>query len=306
MLSVCPFFRLYFHSVPPFRAGPRQAGFREGTCFSAGAPEIMTAGPGSPMILAIDVGNTSIMVGVFSGEDLVYSFRIDTDRTKSPDDYGIILFGKMDEKDISSSSFTGAVLSCVVTDMQDGMAKLVEKYFGHEPIIVGPETRTGMQIRIYDPQELGADRIANAVAAYHRFGKSVIVVDLGTATTFDCVSEKGEYLGGAIVPGIELSSVALYHGTSKLPKVEPEKPEQAIGKDTVECIQSGLFFGYASMIDGLCAKLREEMGSSPEVVMTGGFAEAMFEECACANRVDEDLALHGLRLLYELNSQILC
>ena len=258
------------------------------------------------MLLAIDVGNTSIKVGVFSGEDLVYSFRVDTDRTKSPDDYGIILFGKMNDKDISSSSLSGAILSCVVTDMEDGMAKLVEKYFGHQPIIVGPETRTGMQIRIYNPEELGADRIANAVAAYHRFGGSVIVVDLGTATTFDCVSEKGEYLGGAIAPGIELSSVALYHGTSKLPKVDPEKPEQAIGKDTVECIQSGLFYGCASMIDGLCGKLKEEMGSSPEVVITGGFADAVFEECACATRVDRDLALHGLRLLYDLNSQILC
>lgn len=258
------------------------------------------------MLLAIDVGNTSITTGIFSGDDLIYSFRVDTDRTKSPDDYGIIFFGKMDENDISPSSFSGAIVSCVVTEMEEGMAKLVEKYFGHRPIIVGPGTRTGMPIRIYNPEELGADRIANAVAAYHRFGGSVIVVDLGTATTFDCVSEKGEYLGGAIVPGIELSSVALYHGTSKLPKVDPEKPEQAIGKDTVECIQSGLFYGCASMIDGLCAKLREEMGSSPEIVITGGFADSVFEECACATRVDKDLTLHGLRLLYELNSQILC
>lgn len=258
------------------------------------------------MLLAIDVGNTSITTGIFSGDDLIYSFRVDTDRTKSPDDYGIIFFGKMDENDISPSSFSGAIVSCVVTEMEEGMAKLVEKYFGHRPIIVGPGTRTGIPIRIYNPEELGADRIANAVAAYHRFGGSVIVVDLGTATTFDCVSEKGEYLGGAIVPGIELSSVALYHGTSKLPKVDPEKPEQAIGKDTVECIQSGLFYGCASMIDGLCAKLREEMGSSPEIVITGGFADSVFEECACATRVDKDLTLHGLRLLYELNSQILC
>lgn len=258
------------------------------------------------MLLAIDVGNTSITVGIFSGEELVYSFRVDTDRTKSPDDYGIIFFGKMNEEDISSSSFAGAILSCVVTEMEEGMAKLVEKYFGHQPIIVGTDTRTGMPLRVYSPEELGADRIANAVAAYHRLGTSVIVVDLGTATTFDCVSEKGEYLGGAMVPGIELSTVALYHGTSKLPKVDPEKPEQVIGKDTVECIQSGLFYGYASMIDGLCAKLKEEMGSSPEIVMTGGFAEAISEECACVNRVDKDLALHGLRLLYELNSQILC
>ncbi len=258
------------------------------------------------MILAIDVGNTSITVGIFSGEDLVHSFRVDTDRTKSPDDYGIIFFGNINDRDISPSSFTGAIISCVVTDMQEGMAKLIEKYFGHEPIVVGPETRTGMQILIYNPEELGADRIANAVAAYHRFGGSVIVVDLGTATTFDCISEKGEYLGGAIVPGIELSTVALYHGTSKLPKVDPQKPEVVIGKDTIECIQSGLFHGYASMIDGLCTKLKKEMGSSPEVVMTGGFADAVFDECSSVNRVDKDLALHGLRLLYELNSQIFC
>ncbi len=258
------------------------------------------------MLLAIDVGNTSIRVGIFSGDELVYSFSVDTDRTKSPDDYGIIFFGKMNENDISSSSFTGAIMSCVVTDMQDGMAKLVEKYFGHSPIIVGPETRTGMQIRIYNHEELGADRIANAVAAYHRIAGSAIVVDLGTATTFDCISEKGEYLGGAIVPGIELSTVALYHGTSKLPKVDPEKPEQVIGKDTVECIQSGLFYGYASMIDGLCAKLKKEIGSSAEIVMTGGFAELICGECYSVDQVDKDLALYGLRLIYELNSQILC
>ena len=258
------------------------------------------------MLLAVDVGNTSVAVGIFSGEELLHAFRVDTDRTKRPDEYGIILFGMIDEKGVSPDSFSGAIVSCVVVDMLDTIVGSVKKYFGQEPIVVGPETRTGMPILIDNPEELGSDRIANAVAAYRKFGRSVIVVDLGTATTFDCVSRKGEYLGGIIVPGIELCSVALFHGTSRLPKVEPEKPERVLGKSTVECIRSGLFHGTASMVDGLCAKLGEEMGSSPEVIMTGGFADAVSEECSRVDRVEKDLALHGLRLLYELNSQILC
>lgn len=258
------------------------------------------------MLLAIDIGNTSIVVGIFSGEKLECSFRLETDRRKSPDEYGIILFGMMNERDIMPESLSGAVMSCVVMDMTDALADSVKKFFGHAPIIVGPKTRTGMPILIDNPEELGSDRIANAVAAYHGSGRSVIVVDLGTATTFDCVSDKGEYLGGIIVPGIELCSVALFHGTSKLPKVEPEKPSRTLGRNTVECIQSGLFHGTASMVDGLCAKLAEEMGSSPEVVLTGGFAEEVSEECALAGRVEKDLVLYGLRLLHELNSQILC
>ena len=258
------------------------------------------------MLLAVDVGNTSVAVGIFSGEKLAHSFRVDTDRTKRPDEYGIMFFSMIDEKGISPDSFSGAIISCVVVDMADAMAGSVKKYFGQDPIVVGPETRTGMPILIDNPEELGSDRMANAVAAYRKFGRSVIVVDLGTATTFDCVSQEGEYLGGIIVPGIELCSIALFHGTSKLPKVEPEKPGRALGRSTVECIQSGLFHGTASMVDGLCARLGEEMGSSPEVIMTGGFADEVSGECACVDRVEKDLALHGLRLLYELNSQILC
>ncbi len=258
------------------------------------------------MLFAIDIGNTSIMVGVFSGENIVCSFRLETDRSKSPDEYGIILFSKMDEKDISVSDLSGAIMSCVVTDMQRGFVHSVKKYLGQDPMVVSSETRTGMQILVDSPEELGADRIANAVGAYHMFGGSVIVVDTGTATTFDCVSEKGEYLGGAIVPGIELSSMALYHGTSKIPKIEPEKPSRVIGKTTVQCVQSGLFYGHACMIDGLCAKLKQEMNSSPQMIITGGFAESIFKECECADQVEEHLSLHGLRVIYELNSQILC
>ncbi len=258
------------------------------------------------MLLAIDIGNTSIMVGVFSGEKIVCSFRLETDRTKSPDEYGIIFFSKMNEKDISVSDLSGAIISCVVTDMQKGFVHSVKKYFGQDPIIVSSETRTGMQILVDTPEELGADRIANAVAAYHMFGGSIIVVDTGTATTFDCISEKGEYLGGVIVPGIELSSVALYHGTSKIPKIEPEKPSRTIGKTTVQCVQSGLFYGQACMIDGLCERLGREMNSSPQVIITGGFAEDIFEECRCADRIEKYLSLHGLRVIHELNSQILC
>lgn len=258
------------------------------------------------MLLAVDVGNTSVAVGIFSGEKLAHSFRVDTDRTRRPDEYGIMFFSMIDEKGISPDSFSGAIISCVVVDMADAMAGSVKKYFGQDPIMVGPETRTGMPILIDNPEELGSDRMANAVAAYRKFGRSVIVVDLGTATTFDCVSQDGEYLGGIIVPGIELCSVALFHGTSKLPKVEPEKPGRALGRSTVECIQSGLFHGTAAMIDGLCVRLGEEMGSSPEVIMTGGFADEVSGECECVDRVEKDLALHGLRLLYELNSQILC
>ncbi len=256
---------------------------------------------GTDVLLALDVGNTNIALGTFCGPNIVSHWRIGTHKTGTSDEYGILLRNLINARDIDIGTITGAIISCVVPTLIDPLKGALKEYFGVTPIIVGPGIKTGMPILYQNPKEVGADRIVNAVAAYNKYHTGVIVVDFGTATTFDCISDKGEYMGGVIAPGLQISSEALFEAASKLPRVEIARPKSVIGKTTVESIQSGLVFGYAGLVDGIVERLLREMPPGTRVVSTGGLAELIAKESKAIEEVDDFLTLQGLRLIYEWN-----
>jgi len=253
------------------------------------------------VLLAVDVGNTNIAFGVFKGEEIINQWRIGTDKTKTSDEYGVLFRNLLELKGVGSGSIKGAVICCVVPPLQRILISMVKSYFDVNPVLIEPGIKTGMPILYKDPKEVGADRIVNAVAAFHEYKRSVIVVDFGTATTFDCISEKGEYLGGTIAPGLLISAEALFEAASKLPKVEITRPKTVIGKTTVQSIQSGLVYGYAGLVDGIVTRIKKEIGTNPKVIATGGLANLISPESLTIEEVDEFLTLRGLRLIYEWN-----
>jgi type III pantothenate kinase len=257
------------------------------------------------MLLAIDVGNTNIVLGVFDGGDLTHSWRLTTIRERTADEAGILLTQLFAHRGLAPSRVTGIVMASVVPSLTPIMMTMGQRYFGQTPLNVEHGVRTGMPILYEKPAEVGADRIVNGIAAYEQYGRAqqraVIVVDFGTATTFDVISSRGEYLGGVICPGIQISADALFQRTARLPRIEVHKPERVIGRNTVESMRSGLFFGYVSMIEGLVARLRKELGEPAVCVATGGLAEAIAPETAIIEGVSPDLTLHGLRLVWERN-----
>ncbi|MGB9813958.1 MAG: type III pantothenate kinase [Thermovenabulum sp.] len=256
------------------------------------------------MLLTVDIGNTNIVLGVFIKEKLIEHFRISTDREKTEDEYGIMVISLLREFDINVRGFDGAVISSVVPPLTPIFEKMCEKYLNVVPLIVGPGIKTGINIKYENPREVGADRIVNAVAAYHKYKGPVIVVDFGTATTFDAISENFDYLGGAIAPGIGISAEALFQRTAKLHRIEIIKPERVIGRNTTSSIQAGVFYGYAGLVDHIVERMKEEMGAEGvKVIATGGLAPLIASETKTIDLVDSMLTLEGLRIIYEKNRQ---
>jgi type III pantothenate kinase len=253
------------------------------------------------MLLAFDVGNTTIAVGLFRGRELVKSWKIKTDSDKTADEYGPLLLNLMQVAGLPAAKITGAIVSCVVPPLTPVIEETCRTYFETTASVVGPGLKTGMPILYENPLEVGADRITAAVAAFEKYGGPVIILDFGTATTFDAVSAKGEYLGGAIAPGIRISAEALYLKTAKLPRIEIRKPKRAIGRTTVSSMQSGLYFGYIGLVTRTIAEIRKELGKDARVVCTGGFGDQVAAEIPEIEAHEPDLVLEGLRIIFERN-----
>lgn len=254
------------------------------------------------MLLAIDVGNTHTVFGVYREKELLAHWRVRTERERTSDELGVLLRNLFGQGPVPMGAVAGAIISSVVPPMNGTFARLCRKYFELEPIFVGPGTKTGMPIMYDNPREVGADRIVNAVAAYDRFKTDLIVVDFGTATTWDCVSAGGEYLGGAIAPGIMVSVEALFHQASKLPRVEIfERPKTAVAKDTIAAMNAGIVYGYAGMVDGMVDAINQQQSWQSKVVATGGLAKVIAGQSRTIDEVDPLLTLWGLRVLYQRN-----
>lgn len=256
------------------------------------------------MLLAFDIGNTNIVIGVFDGDHLIADWRIATDRQKTYDEYGLLMSQLLQTAGLERKQITDIIISSVVPNLTGIVKIMCDVYFHMTPMVVGSGIKTGMPIRYENPKEVGADRIVNAVAAIEEYGCPLIILDFGTATTFCVVNEKGEYLGGAIAPGIGISANALVEKTSQLPKVELVVPEHVIGKNTVNAIQSGLLYGYCGLVDGMVHRIAKEQGwvlNDVKVIATGGLAEVLHKNTSTIQKVDQMLTLKGLHLLYLKN-----
>lgn len=254
------------------------------------------------MLLVIDVGNTNTVLGLYDGEDLIHDWRIRTVTDHTIDEYGMLIYNLYKTSRIPSRRvIRDIIISCVVPPMLNILEPLCQKYFKVKPLIVGPGVKTGMPIFYDNPKEVGADRIVNAVAGFEKYKHEMIIVDFGTATTFDYVSKKGEYMGGCIAPGIMIASEALFERAAKLPRVELSKPKCVVGKDTVSSMQAGIMYGYAGLVDGICERIRAEVKGDPLVIGTGGLARIVAPETRSIKIVDDMLTLEGLRIIYLRN-----
>jgi type III pantothenate kinase len=253
------------------------------------------------MLLCIDIGNTNIVLGLYDEADLVAHWRVSTDHAKMPDEYGLMLVSMLGHHGLGLDRIQGVALASVVPPVTDIFMEMLDEYVGQEPLVVTGGVRTGVAVRYESPRDVGADRVVNAAAAFRLYGGPACIVDFGTGTTFDALSSKGEYLGGAIAPGIRVAAEALFARTAKLPRIDLQRPPQAIGRNTVDSMRSGILLGYVGLVEGMVERFRQELGDGMKTVATGGLASLIAKETRVLENVDPWLTLKGLRIIYDLN-----
>lgn len=252
-------------------------------------------------LLVLDIGNTNIVIGLYRDRKLLASWRLSTDAEKMADEYAVLIRDLFSQAGFSLEQIKGCALSCVVPPLLRTFLEVTSKLFDLDPLVVGPGVRTGVRVLTDNPREVGADRICNAVAAAKLHGLPALVIDFGTATTFDAVSKEGDYLGGAIAPGIGIAAESLWRRAVQLPRIDLAFPPAAIGKNTVHAMQSGVIWGYVSLVEGMVERISRELGGKPVVIATGGLASVVAEKTKVIDRVDLNLTLEGLRIIYEMN-----
>ncbi len=253
-------------------------------------------------LLAVDVGNTNVVLGVYENAKLLRTWRLATVHDRTEDELAVSLDGLLGQEELSLTELDAVVVGSVVPPLTQAFTRLAERYLERPAFVIGPGIKTGVRLRVDNPAEVGADRIANTLAAHRRYGGPLVIVDFGTTTNFDVVSEEGDFLGGSFAPGLEVSAESLFGRASKLFRVSLTPPAAAIGKNTADCLRSGIVFGYVGLVEGLLARIVAELPSTPRVIATGGLAATIAPLARGIEKVDEDLTLEGLRMLYELNA----